>query len=86
VLANKQDRVASVKMMESLRDRVLFTYFKSLELAKKPITIDSQEISSIIWDDMVDTVVMAGGDIGILLEAGLEVIINNAVEDYIKNG
>jgi hypothetical protein len=29
---------------------------------------------------------MAGGDIGILLEAGLEVVINNAVEDYIKNG
>jgi hypothetical protein len=29
---------------------------------------------------------MMNGDIGIVLEAGLEVIINNAIEDYIKRG
>ena len=73
-------------MMESMRERVLFTYFKSLEMGKRKLTVEKQEIASLIWDDMLQTVVMLNGDMGILLEAGLEVIIDNAVEDYTKKG
>lgn len=73
-------------MLESIRDRVLFTYFKSLELAKKPITLDNQELASQVWDDIVDFAIFNKGDIGLLLEAGLEVIINHAIEDYMKKG
>lgn len=73
-------------MMEEMRDRVLFTYFKSLQMAHKPINNDVQELASQVWDDMLDLVVSNGGDIGLLLEAGLEVIIDNAVEDYSKRG
>jgi len=81
-----KERIAAVKMMESMRERVLFTYFKSLEMSKRKLTVEKQEIASLIWDDMLQTVVMLNGDMGILLEAGLEVIIDNAVEDYTKKG
>jgi len=81
-----KERIAAVKMMDSMRERVLFTYFKSLEMSKRKLTVEKQEIASLIWDDMLQTVVMLNGDMGILLEAGLEVIIDNAVEDYTKKG
>lgn len=73
-------------MLNSMRDRVLFTYFKSLELAKKPITLDNQELASQVWDDLVDFAIFNKGDVGVLLEAGLEVIINHAIDEYLEKG
>lgn len=73
-------------MLESMRDRVLFTYFKSLQMTKRPINNDVQELASQVWDDMFDLVMSNGGDVGLLFEAGLEVIIDNAIEDYAKRG
>ena len=81
-----EERVMAIKMLESLRDRTLFTYFKSLEMSKREITPEKVETASLVWDDIVEGAVMMGGDVGILLEAGLEVIINNAIEDYTKRG
>lgn len=80
------NKIITIKAMESMRDRVLFTYFKALQMAKKPINNDVQELASQVWDDMFDLVLSNNGDIGLLLEAGLEVIIDNAIEDYAKRG
>lgn len=80
------NKIITIKAMESMRDRVLFTYFKALQMAKKPINQDVQELASQVWDDMVDLVITNNADIGLLLEAGLEVIIDNAIEDYSKTG
>jgi hypothetical protein len=85
-MSNFDERVAAIKTLESLRDRTLFTYFKGLEMSKRDITQERAELASLVWDDIVEGVVMMNGDIGIVLEAGLEVIINNAIEDYIKRG
>ena len=76
----------AISMLESIRDRVLFTYLKSLELSKRELTLDKQELASRVWDDMVDFAIFNKGDVGILLEAGLEVIIDNAIEDYTSKG
>lgn len=73
-------------MLNSMRDRVLFTYFKSLEMAKKPITLEKQELASQIWEDLVDFGTFVKGDIGLLLEAGLEVVIDHAIDEYMEKG
>lgn len=75
-----------MSMLHSMRERVLFTYFKSLELGKKQITAEHQELSSQIWDDIIDFAIFNKGDIGVLLEAGLEVIINHAIDEYLEKG
>lgn len=81
-----KNKMNSIKIMESMRDRVLFTYFKSLQMSKKTINQEAQELASQAWDDMLDLVVSNGGDISLLFEAGLEVIIDNAIEDYAMRG
>lgn len=76
----------NVKMLESLRDKVLFTYLKSLEMGKKSITLEKQELASQVWDDIFDFTLINRGDFSPLLEAGLEVIIDNAVLEYVEKG
>ena len=71
-------------MLESLRDKVLFTYLKSLEMGKKSITLEKQELASQVWDDIFDFTLINRGDFSPLLEAGLEVIIDNAVLEYVE--
>lgn len=78
--------IIAMSMLEGIRDRVLFTYFKSLELSKQELTLEKQELASRVWDDMVDFAIFHKGDISALLEAGLEVIIDNAIEDYTASG
>ena len=73
-------------MLESLRDKVLFTYLKSLEMGKKSITLEKQELASQVWDDIFDFTLINRGDFSPLLEAGLEVIIDNAVLEYLEKG
>jgi hypothetical protein len=73
-------------MLESLRDKVLFTYLKSLEMGKKSITLEKQELASQVWDDIFDFTLINRGDFSPLLEAGLEVIIDNAVLEYVEKG
>lgn len=81
-----KNNLIAMSMLNSMRDRVLFTYFKSLELAKKPITLDNQELASQVWDDLVDFAIFNKGDVGVLLEAGLEVIIDHAIDEYLEKG
>ena len=76
----------NIKMLESLRDKVLFTYLKSLEMGKKSITLEKQELASQVWDDIFDFTLINRGDFSPLLEAGLEVIIDNAVLEYVEKG
>lgn len=85
-MSKLQEKVMAIKMLESIRDRVLFTYFKGLEMSKREITPHRIETASLVWDDIMEGAVMLNGDVGILLEAGLEVIINNAIEDYTERG
>lgn len=73
-------------MLESLRDKVLFTYLKSLEMGKRSITLEKQELASQVWDDIFDFTLINRGDFSPLLEAGLEVIIDNAVLEYLEKG
>lgn len=76
----------NIKMLESLRDKVLFTYLKSLEMGKRSITLEKQELASQVWDDIFDFTLINRGDFSPLLEAGLEVIIDNAVLEYLEKG
>lgn len=81
-----KNNLIAMSMLDSIRDRVLFTYLKSLEMAKKPITLDNQELASQVWDDIVDFAIFNKGDVGPLMEAGLEVIINHAIDEYLEKG
>lgn len=83
MLKNSQVAMA---MLVSMKERVLLTYYKSLHMAKKEITLEKQGLASEVWEDLVDFAMFAKGDIGILLEAGLEVVIDNAIDEYMDKG
>jgi hypothetical protein len=48
--------------------------------------LEKQELVSRIWDDMVDFTIFNKGDVGVLLEAGLEVMVENAIDAYTSKG
>jgi hypothetical protein len=82
---SKSSQIA-MAMFTSMKERVIFTYFKSLELAEKEVTPERMQIAEEVWEDMVDFAIFTKGDIGMLLEAGLEVVIDEAIDDYMQKG
>jgi len=82
----KSKKLLGMEMLVNARDATLFAYFKSLEMGNKKMTPMLQDLASQVWDDMVDFVMINDGDVGILIEAGLEVIINTSIEDEMEKG
>jgi hypothetical protein len=57
-----------------------------LDPPRREFMLEKQELVSRIWDDMVDFTIFNKGDVGLLLEAGLEVMVENAIEAYTSKG
>jgi hypothetical protein len=76
----------AIATLERIRERVFMTYLESLDQPRREFMLEKQELVSRIWDDMVDFTIFNKGDVGVLLEAGLEVMVENAIDAYTSKG
>lgn len=76
----------AIATLERIRERVFMTYLESLDPPRREFMLEKQELVSRIWDDMVDFTIFNKGDVGVLLEAGLEVVVENAIDAYTSKG
>jgi hypothetical protein len=76
----------AIATLERIREKVFMTYLESLDQPRREFMLEKQELVSRIWDDMVDFTIFNKGDVGVLLEAGLEVMVENAIDAYTSKG
>lgn len=78
-MKSKEDISASFALLESFRESSLAIFYESMELDGHEITEELIDLGNHVWEDLENFLIMSGGDLNLLLQIGLEALIDTAI-------